>query len=196
MRVLAVKAGGHGALGVGRDIKLHPKLLARTAGFAFTNDRELGGLGRRKLLNLRLKFSRLCKLGLQHRHVDNPRERVGFGVSGVKYDLAAIITVHLHFEHGRSVLRLGPAAQRFEQEFGFLIQRKGSNITPDIAVARHVRAIGHNQGDFNSLFGQHQRQRTTDNATAANADIKPSIKRTCHAGDCRRQGKIEPSLKD
>ena len=172
MRVLAVKARGHGALGVRGDIKFNPKLIARSAGFAFTNYRELGRLGCSELFNLRLKSCRLGQLLLQHRHVHNPGQRVGLGVRSVEHDLTASIAVYLHFEHRCGVLHIGPAAQRFEQRFGFLVQ----GIGPDIAVASMVvatiRDFSHHQCHLQPLFGQQQRQRAPDDATATDANVE------------------------
>ncbi len=117
MGPLARQPRGDRVLGVGGDVEFGTELGARAAGAAFGRTTvSAASTGADSAAAQRLKAHGICQARLQHRHVHDPGQRVvALLGSFVKAHLAVLVGVRLHLQHGRRMLRVGPAAHGFQQ---------------------------------------------------------------------------------
>ena len=150
MGPLAHQPRGDRVLGVGGDVEFGTELGARAAGAAFAHHGERGVHGRGDRLHQRLKAHGICQARLQRGHVHDPGQRVVALLGRVKAHLAVLVGVRLHLQHGRRMLRVGPAAHGFQQRARGGVARIGAHVAVGggalrRAHQRHAQAVARQQ---------------------------------------------------
>ena len=119
---------------------------------------------------MRLKLQRLGQQVFKRGHIHNPGQAGYLQLGCLESHFAPFIAFDVHAVHLGGVLRLGPAAQGFQQSLGRSVQGVG----PHIGLGRAVdRACGRrrNQADAKPLPREQEGQRAAHNAVTANANI-------------------------